>query len=117
MVRLLIDPWPPDFESAMQLDSFDEPSSPEVDSTVELVHWEPITPAGQMPLRNIYFVDGVRRIEARVITEHENSLVYGLLGSVGVGATCCEERRAWCEEITINRFAILGAGLRQTETV
>ena len=40
--------------------------------------WEPISLAGETAERQIYF-DGVCRIEARVVTEHEDKFVYALL--------------------------------------
>jgi uncharacterized protein len=113
---MLIDPWPPEFESALQIDSVDAAGTPEVDSTVETTSWAPVA-EGTGQHRRVYFVDGVRRVEARVLTDYQSNLVYGLLGSVGVGATCCEDLHAWYDQVEVTRFAILGAGLRQTELV
>jgi hypothetical protein len=59
----------------------------------------------------VAFVDGVRRVEHRLLIEDGNGTVFGLLGSYGVGAVVVEGAARVAHE-TIGRVAVAGAGLR-----
>jgi hypothetical protein len=59
----------------------------------------------------VFFVDGVRRIEHRLLIDSGGRTVFGLLGSAGVGATEAGER-ALVVECRVERLAVTGGGLR-----
>lgn len=83
-----IDPWASEYESALQLDEEQDERSPDVPIRIdaETSDWRLIEPA-RVPLPSpVAFIDGVQRVEVRVLTDHEGNRVYGAFASVGVGA-------------------------------
>ena len=65
---LRLDPWPAEYESSFQIDEFEEEGA-QVDADVEGVAWQAIGPTRQERPKTLYFVDGVRRVEARIVVE------------------------------------------------
>ena len=108
--RIRLDPWAAEYEGAIQIgDEGLEP--PRVDIRVEASVWAAVRPSVSPAPPAIAFVDGVRRIEHRLLVEDGPGTVFGLLGSYGVGATVIEEAARVAHE-TIGRVAVTGAGLR-----
>jgi len=106
--KLRLDPWTGEFEGPVQLGD-EEPGS-RVDLAVEKRAWGAVRP-GPAPLpRRAAFVDGVRRVELRLLIEDGARTVFGLLGSFGVGAVEVGERAAVGHD-AIGRVAIAGGGL------
>jgi len=107
---LRIDRWSPEYESALQLD--EEQAPPEgVDPLVETDDWRPLTPTDTSPRPDsIAFVDGVQRIDMRVVGEDEGQLVYGAFVSIGVGATIVRTRGSNIEPGQPTRVIALGEG-------
>ncbi len=106
--RLRLDPWTAEFEGPVQLG--DEEPTGRVDLSVEAKSWGAIHP-GPAPLpRRAAFVDGVRRVELRLLIEDGPRTVFGLLGSFGVGAVEVGERAAISHD-AVGRVAIAGGGL------
>lgn len=67
-------------------------------------------PAG--PHQPVVFVDGTRRIDARLyISNGEPQAIPGLAASIGVGAVVCDGR-ARIAETRIDRFLTVGSGTR-----
>src|SRR5262249_56513805 len=64
---------------------------------------------GPLP-RRVAFVDGVRRVEQRLLVENGARTIFALLGSFGVGATDVEGRARVGHE-AIGRVAVAGGGL------
>jgi hypothetical protein len=105
--RVRLEPWAAEYEGAIQLPD-DEPAGA-VELGVEPVGWGPIRPdAAARPARSA-FVDGVRRIEHRLLIEHAERTVFGLLGSYGVGATFVDGGARIAHE-RIERVASTGSG-------
>jgi hypothetical protein len=90
-LSLRLDPWTPTYESAIQLEDDDGASPADVDAFVETSDWRPIIPSFVGRPREIAFVDGVQRIEMRVIGDSDGKLVYGAFASVAVGAVFVRE--------------------------
>lgn len=84
--RVRLDPWEPEYESAIQL-SGEEEGPADVDTQVELGSWVAVVPSPVTVPDKVFFVDGVRRIEHRILVEAADRTLFGLLGSLGVGAT------------------------------
>jgi hypothetical protein len=87
-LTLRLDPWTPTYESAVQLDD-DSPGAPaDVDPTIEYGEraWAPHTPLFVDRPKTIAFVDGVQRVEMRVIGNDNGKTIYGAFASVAVGA-------------------------------
>lgn len=116
--RFFIDPWPPDYDSAIQIDEADI-EAPEADVRVETAEWKAICCKTVDSLPLMYFVDGVRRIEARVISEASDQIIYGLFGSTGVGTVLCRNGLAEMHDdlLTINRYLIIGLQQEQKQSL
>lgn len=115
--RLLLDPWSPDYEAPIQIDGPEMVGTGEIDPSVETVEWKPIKPA-QVTSRRICFVDGVRRIDARVLAQDKDgTLIHGLFASAGVGCVASEGGHAKYERVVIYRYLILGGGRQKAERI
>jgi uncharacterized protein len=118
MPRLLLDPWSPDYEAPIQTDGAEAAASGEVDAEVETWDWRPIGPSEKLTERRLYFVDGVRRVEARVLSqENDGSLIHGLFASAGVGSVVTENGAARYDCVEVRRYLILGTGKCKTESI
>ena len=106
---LRIDPWAAEYEGMVQVT--EEAEAPSVDIRVETAAWAAIRPAPAPRPRRIAFVDGVRRIEHRLLIGDGEKTVFGLLGSFGVGAVLVDGAARVGHE-TIGRVAVAGGGLK-----
>ena len=116
VVRL--DPW--QVEYGAEVTAIDHVSDPEaVDLEVEypLKDWNPIHPDEAPTPDRIFFVDGVRRLEARVVVRDDDGYVFGGFGSYGVGATEVKDRHASFAVLGADHIVATGAGLRLDEDV
>ena len=115
-VRFFLDPWPPDYDSAIQIDEADT-YTPEIDLKVESPAWKAIQchPPGSRLL--VCFVDGVRRVEARVISQEADQIIYGLFGSAGVGTVLCRDGLAEMAFLSVRRYLIIGHQKDRSETL
>lgn len=114
MLALRADPWTPDHGMGFEARP-DEPPA-RVDPAVETEDWGcPRRPAsgGAGP---VWFVDGVRRIELRLLADEDGRRAYGLFGSVAAGAVR-SDGRATFERHVVRRLLITGGGLARGEPV
>lgn len=112
LVRLRLDPWPGDYEGPFQLEELEESSVGQIDPDVEGTTWGPIQAKRIERPEPLFFVDGVRRIDARVIADDDSGrIVHGLFGSVASGAVRVEGTKAAFDDIRIRRYIVLGSGL------
>lgn len=104
-----IDAWDPQYGAAMA-PVLDE-SSGKVDLDVEVAQadWAPIPPAGQRA-QDVLFVDGVRRVDARVWSIGEEQTDPALAVSVAAGAVRCNGR-AEIVDTRVRRLLVGRAGL------
>jgi hypothetical protein len=105
---LRLDPWGAEYEGSIQIGDEDEPVP--VDIRVEEAGWAAIRPSPAPPPRRIAFVDGVRRVEHRLLIGDGDRTVFGLLGSFGVGAVLADGRARTGDE-AVGRVAVAGGGL------
>ena len=111
--RVRIDPWEVDYGDQTPLAALDEHSDMQVDHELEVsdADWHAITPAGDpAPRERVVFIDGVRRLEARVQIRQGQQIVYGGFGSFAVGAVEVENSSASFGARRVERIAVLGAG-------
>ncbi|MFN2544866.1 MAG: DNA double-strand break repair nuclease NurA [Actinomycetota bacterium] len=90
MLKLRADPWMPDYGMGFQA-ALEEPPH-RADPFVETSDWSrPVSPSGPGPAA-VWFVDGVRRVDVRLIAEAPDGSrrVPGLFGSYAVGAVRCD---------------------------
>ncbi|SRR6266404_1100579 len=107
-----LDPWPAEYESSFQIDEFDQDSAGKVETEVEGIGWSAIEPKVRERPEPIHFVDGVRRVEARIILDDESGrIIRGLFGSAGVGTVRVEQSLAAFEAIRVRRCLVVGAGV------
>lgn len=112
MPQLFVEGWAPEYGAAVDPDDDLSPAEGSVDTDVEGRPWEPI-PGSDDGIPIVAFVDGVRRIDARLVLDHpDDGPVPGLCGSYGVGAVLWRrhERRAELTDPIIERVALLGGG-------
>src|SRR5262249_18611906 len=116
-MKLRLDPWPADYNSPLAFDEAESPAGVDVDASVETATWAaiPVQPISAPP--KLCFVDGVRRVEARVLGEDNGSLVHGLFASLASGFVEACDHEARFGEIRIERFLILGKGAAQARAV
>jgi hypothetical protein len=109
MLALRADPWTPDHGMGFEARLDETPAS--ADPTVETEDWSrPIAPGRHAP-GTAYFVDGVRRVEMRVLADEDGARAPGLFGSWAAGAVRCDARASFGEHV-IGRSVVLGGGLR-----
>jgi hypothetical protein len=91
-VKFVIEPWSPEYGAPLEPDVL-LPSDTQVDPDVELpaAAWRPLDPAPHVtPAACVHFVDGVRRIDARVwITTENGAARLAICASYAAGLTCC----------------------------
>lgn len=111
MAQLHIESWAPDYGSPYETDAgLAEPER--VDEAVEEAgRWRPIAGVDDGVPR-IAFVDGVRRVDARLTLDEPGGPVSGLCGSYGVGAVVWDRSvpRSEIIEARIGRLAVFGSG-------
>jgi hypothetical protein len=106
---LRLDPWGAEYEGSIQLS--DEEEAVPVDIRVESAAWAAVRPGPAPRPERIAFVDGVRRVEHRLLIGNGERTVFGLLGSFGVGAVLVDGVARVGHE-TIGRVAVAGGGLK-----
>ncbi len=105
---LRLDPWGAEYEGSIQIG--DEDEAVPVDTRVEQAGWAAIRPSPAPPPRRIGFVDGVRRVEHRLLIADADRTVFGLLGSFGVGAAVVDGKARVGHE-AVGRVLVAGGGL------
>jgi hypothetical protein len=99
---LKLDPWHVDYGVEVSLGPAPALPDEKVDPAVEvpLAVWQPIHPVpGARLAPRLLFIDGVRRVEARVMGRDGENLVHGAFGTFAVGCVAIEDGRArWAGE-------------------
>jgi hypothetical protein len=109
VVVLRADPWSPEYGMGFDV-GFEDPPVPRADPTVETRDWShPISPS-PAPTCPIWFVDGVRRVELRLVADESERRVPGLFGSFAVGTVRCDGTATFGEH-RVDRAVVLGGGL------
>jgi hypothetical protein len=110
MLSLRADPWSPDFGMGFEARLDETPARAE--PFVETEDWSvPLAPRQAEPC-TVWFVDGVRRVELRLIAGDESGRrAPGLFGSFAAGAVRCDGGAAFSEH-TLGRSVVVGGGLR-----
>ena len=112
MARIFVEGWSPEYGSPMDQDEALAPAEGSVDTAVELADWAPLDGVDD-GCERIAFVDGVRRIDARLtLDDAEQGPVPGICGTFAVGATVWDRsaRRSEVERVQVQRWAVLAGG-------
>lgn len=109
-MKLRIDPWDPEYGASTEIDvELDEAVGLELAVEVE-GPWRPIEAPPREGLPCCAFVDGVRRIDARLFAEDEDAEAPGLAGSWAVGGAW-SVRPPQIDGIVVGRELVLGGSL------
>lgn len=90
------------------MEAMDDEASPQaIDLDVEVPssEWRPIAARPEAATSRIKFIDGVRRIDARVWIERETDVLLGLCASCAAGVVCCDGK-AEIEQALVKRLLI-----------
>lgn len=107
-----IEAWEPEYGSEIPLDAPEDmpPSEIALDAEVPPQKWEPIVPTAAAAPDRLAFIDGVRRIEARILVRRGDQLCRGAFGSYAVGGVRAAGTGAAIVQVEIGRRVILGSG-------
>ncbi|HEY7666830.1 MAG TPA: hypothetical protein VIE12_01765 [Actinomycetota bacterium] len=112
MARMFVEGWAPEYGAPFDPDEQLAPAEGEVDPTVERRDWEPLEGADD-GCERIAFVDGVRRVDARLLMDDPASgPIPGICGTFAVGATVWHrsDRRSEIRDVKVERWAVLAGG-------
>jgi hypothetical protein len=112
--RLRFDPWGVDYDSPVQVGDAPD-AARKVDTEVEGVPWKALRPDPATPLPSkMLFIDGRRRLDARLVGAQEGQALYGAFATVAVGAVevDLDERHATVLPPDIRRVVALGGGIK-----
>lgn len=117
MAKLRLDPWTADYDGAYAADAA---AAAEADVSVDLAaevpadDWQPVSAAqAAASFDTLIFIDGTRRMEARVHLEQAGSLhAHGGLGATAVGAVLVrpDEPAEFSADLSIGRWCFIGSG-------
>src|SRR5262249_11883504 len=117
--QVRVDPWEVDHGSGTPLNPLDDEPDEAVVLDVELPadRWAPLDPgAGSVPDR-LCFIDGVRRLETRLLVSHDGRLLHGGFGSFAVGCVEARPGRASFGESEQGREVVLGSDAQLPQNV
>jgi hypothetical protein len=112
-LEVRLDPWQADYGAELAIETPEEVAPAEnLSLDVELAPdaWQPIAPVTGAAAPNLMFVDGVRRIEARLIVRRNGQLCYGAFGSYAVGSVKVTNHAASYSALRVARVVVIGAG-------
>jgi hypothetical protein len=117
--RVRVDPWEVDYGSETPLEPLDDQPDEDVVIDIELPpdRWTPLNPRPVRAPERVYFVDGVRRLESRLVVSNNGQLLHGGFGSFAVGCVEVRPDRAAFGEKDLGREVILGSGQRLPQDV
>ena len=94
------------------------PAAP-VDPGVETGDWAPIAGSDRHAPSEVVFVDGARRIDARLTLGHPDGPVPGLMAAFGVGSVVWDRvaRRSRFEGISVHRVLVMAGGHAVSPTI
>jgi hypothetical protein len=108
-----LDPWQVEYGAELPFEDVAEVADDGIAALdIELAPdaWRPIRPDHAASLSQLVFVDGVRRIEARLIVRRQDRVCHGAFGSHGVGAVWIKNTVASFAEHCVTRLLVVGAG-------
>ncbi|MFN3429935.1 MAG: hypothetical protein ACK46X_08280 [Candidatus Sericytochromatia bacterium] len=108
--RLRFDPWGVDYDSPVQVGEAPD-AARKVETEVEGLPWAPVRPNPATPLPDqILFIDGRRRLDARLVGSSDGQALYGAFATVAVGAVAVSlsESRAVVMPPEIRRVVAVG---------
>ena len=107
-----IDPWAVEYGAETPTEFQADEDELGVDASVEhdAATWSPIVPGPMELPEELAIVDGIRRMEARLVVTKSGRVLHGALGAYGVGVVHCRNGQATFGEELRGRVVIFGAG-------
>jgi len=103
-MQFAVEAWDPDYGTGGNADALDA-STDVVAATVEvaLADWAPVQPTRGAASGVIYFVDGVRRIDARIWVTDGDRVLPGSCATVAAGSVACTGDAALVHHVEVRR--------------
>lgn len=103
-MRFAVETWAPDYGVAADSTHLEETSG-DVDVSIEVAAsaWQPIAPPVTEAPDTVLFVDGVRRIDARIWYHDDDVIRPGVCASVAAGSVLCRGPEAHLNQTTVTR--------------
>lgn len=101
--RIVVEAWDPTYGAAFDVEEGFERPSVDVDVEVAAAAWAPVDAPAAEAAREIMFIDGVQRVDARVTLVEGDQAVTGMAGSFAAGAVRCAPEGAEFGQVTIQR--------------
>lgn len=103
-MQFAVEAWDPDYGTGGDADALDS-STDVVDADIEVprTEWTPIRPSCEPVDGVIYFVDGVRRIDARIWVTDEGRVLPGSCATVAAGSVACMPGAALIHDVQVRR--------------
>ncbi len=100
-----VEAWDPDYGTGGDVEALDASTDVvHADAEVPTGEWEPITPEAPTAISGtIYFVDGVRRIDARVWVTDNGRVLPGTCATVAAGSVACSPDAAIVHDVAVQR--------------
>jgi uncharacterized protein len=113
MIRLKPDPWSADYGASAEATFGDEGAAVVVDPAVETADWSRAIAPRPCPPEPVTFVDGVMRIDLRVMADDGQSRTWGLFGSYAAGGVRCAATAQFVDllDLPAGRVLVLGGGM------
>ena len=109
-MRYAVETWDPSYGAAVETASLDEtPGEVDVDVEIPAAQWRPIAPSAPTARLTVGFVDGIRRIDARVWIQDGDVTRPGVCASVAAGLVVCPPGRG--EEPAAIADCLIGRGV------
>lgn len=104
-MKFAVESWAPEYGiSADESQLLEAAGNVDVTVEVALADWGPLSPpAGTMLPARLLFVDGVRRIDARVWYDDNGITRAGVCASVAAGSVSCADSKATINEACVGR--------------
>jgi hypothetical protein len=114
LFQVRIDPWDVDYGSETPLEPLDDKPDEDVVLDIErpVDQWAPVSPGIVPAPERLCFIDGVRRLETRLVVNHNGRLLHGGFGSFAVGCVEVRAGRASFGQTDLGREVVLGSGER-----
>ena len=112
--RLHVESWSPEYGAPLE-PAEEAAEAPPADPAVETAEWRPLDGGGGQVPPEVAFVDGVRRIEARLTFDHPTEgPVPGVMGAFGVGAAVWDRKagRSSFAGLSVERMVVMAKGFR-----
>ena len=92
-MKFAVESWAPEYGTSVDSEPMDAMLARPADATVEVSEsdWAPRSPDGVAPAGRVLFIDGVRRVDARVwVTTPDGQTRAGIAASYAAGVVCCD---------------------------